>query len=157
MSQPGETGPETASGRLAAAQQGSGCGPMDCCGFGPAHAFPSSSTPSSAPMERPLQVSRGDRGGYQIHGFSKPLVLDGRWPPRVGSGAGQGGPGPLASWEGRRGVRGDRGPGCECDREEARQGLAPQTCPSFSLREKRVRGEVGGRCEMVLGTEKWFR
>lgn len=45
-------------GRLAA-QQGSGrgcrvCGPMDCCGFGPAREFPSSSIPSSALMQRPL-------------------------------------------------------------------------------------------------------
>ena len=50
-----------------AAQQGSGCGcqvggRMDCCGFGLAHEFPSSSIPSSALMQRPLQVSSGDRG-----------------------------------------------------------------------------------------------
>ena len=92
----------------------------------------------------------------QIHGLPKTLLLDGRWPPRVGSEAGRGGPGPWASWEGRRGACGDRGwPGCECEREEARWGLAPQTRPSFSRREKRVGGEAGGWCEMVPGREKW--
>lgn len=80
---------------------------------------------------------------YQIHGFSKPLVLDGRRPPGWAARLGKVG---LVHWPPGRGGEGSMGTEDRAGSvrgRKRRQGLASQTCSSLR-QEKCAGGEAEG-------------